>query len=588
MANRDPLLYLGFRLDAALLGRLLDGLLFAAQPLLAAVFVWRSAGGYSARSALWCASILLLIFAARRLLLWPVSRKLYANAYGGGLRLRRAILAHLIGMPLGAFRALEGGRLIQALSEDVLWLENHASYTRPEIFANAAVLFTSLIGALLVWPIAGLAAVTTMIVGFVILIFAQRRLAIGLELRARSLAAVSLAIQEQAEGISVLRAFSNEGKIGEDFAQNVARLRHGAWRGIRQMTPIAIFIRMMIEFSAAVALLITVLTLDEASAIDTIRLVVALILIISAIVPARNFASLTAMLVLARISRQNVDAIFAVPTHASSTDSYPDTFDICYENVSFTHGERQAPALSGISFSAKQGEMIALIGSNGSGKTTCLQLLMRFFDPDTGTIRIGGQDIRKIDSQVLASLIAPVFQETLLFNETIADNIRVGRRSASDAEVEAVARAAVIHDTIIGFENGYDTTVGALGARLSGGERQRICIARAILKNAPIIILDEATSALDPENEEAIQQAISALATGRTLFVIAHNLHSITAADRIILLNAGEMMASGTHETLLLASADYRRLWNRSTIMQSWRMEHNDSASRNVAARKLA
>ncbi|MCZ7472106.1 ABC transporter ATP-binding protein/permease [Agrobacterium sp. O3.4] len=572
MADRDPLLYLGTRLDAASLGRMLDGLLLVAQPLLAAVFLWQGAGGNSGRSALWCAGILLLIFIARRLLLWPALRKLYAEAYGGGLRLRRAILAHLIRMPLGAFRAIEGGKLIQAVSEDVLWLENHASYTRPEIAANAAALCACLIGALLFWPIAGLAVVATMIIGFVVLVFAQRRLATGLERRGRSLAAVSLAMQEQAEGVSVLRAFSGEDDIGEDFARNVAQLRHGAWRGIRQMTPIAILFRMAIELSAAIAMLIAVLTLGEMSGADTIHKVVALLLIVSAIVPARNFASLTAMLVLARIGRRNVDAIFAVPAPISHADSRPDTFDIRYENVSFTHGGRKVPTLSGISFSAKQGEMVALIGANGSGKTTCLQLLMRFFEPDDGTICIGGRDIRQINDQVLASMIAPVFQETLLFNETIADNIRVGRPSASDAEVEAAARAAVVHDTIMEFENGYDTMVGTLGARLSGGERQRICIARAILKDAPIILLDEATSAVDPENEEAIQQAISALAIGRTLFVIAHKLPSIIAADRIILLDAGAMVASDTHEVLLQTSQDYRRLWNRSTVMESWTM----------------
>lgn len=572
MAGRDALSSRGFRLDAASLGRLLDGLLLAAQPLLAAVFLWRAADESSGRSALWCAGILLLIFVARRLLLWPVSRKLYAEAYGGGLRLRRAILAHLIRMPLGAFRAIEGGKLIQAVSEDVLWLENHASYTRPEIAANAAALCACLIGALFFWPIAGLSAIATMITGFVVLVFAQRRLAIGLERRARSLAAVSLAMQEQAEGISVLRAFSGEGDIGEDFARNVAQLRHGAWHGIRQMTPIAILFRMTIELSAAVAMLIVVLTLGEASGADTIRVLVALLLIVSAIVPARNFASITAMLVLARIGRRNIDAIFAMPVPMPGAHSRPDAFDIRYENVSFTHDGRQAPTLSNVSFSAKQGEMVALIGANGSGKTTCLQLLMRFFEPDAGTICIGGRDIREIDDHVLASMIAPVFQETLLFKGTIADNIRVGRRSASDAEVEAAARAAAVHDTIVGFEKGYDTTVSTLGAKLSGGERQRICIARAILKDAPIIILDEATSAVDPENEEAIQQAISALAVGRTLFVIAHNLPSIIAADRIILLDAGAMVASGTHEALLQVSADYCRLWNRSTTRRSWTM----------------
>ncbi|MGQ3214558.1 ABC transporter ATP-binding protein [Shinella sp.] len=577
MADRDALLSLGLRLDAGLLGRMLDGLLLAAQPLLATVFLWRSADGDPSRSALWCAGMLLAIFVLRRLLLWPVSRRLHAEAYRGGLRLRRLILAHLIRMPLGTFRAIAGGKLIQAVSEDVLWLENHASYTRPEIAANAAVLCVCLAGAIVAWPIAGLAAIATMVVGFAILTVAQRRLAVGLERRAQSLAGASLAMQEQAEGVSVLRAFAAGGDVGHDFALNVARLRDGAWRGVRQITPIAILFRMTIEMSAAIAVLISIFTFGSASGTDAIRLTVALLLIVSATVPARNFATLTAMLVLARIGQRNIEAIVAVPLPRMREGRSPNTFDVRYEKVSFTHTGRQEPALSGVSFEARQGEMVALIGANGSGKTTCLHLLMRFWEPDAGTIFIGNRDIREIDDRVLASMIAPVFQEALLFNETIADNIRAGRPEASDLEIEVAAKAAAVHDTILGFEKGYRTMVGTLGARLSGGERQRICIARATLKDAPIVLLDEATSALDPENEEAIQRAISSLANGRTLFVIAHNLPSIIAADRIILLDAGTIAASGTHESLLETSPVYRRLWSRATVMPSWRIAGTDS-----------
>lgn len=274
----------------------------------------------------------------------------------------------------------------------------------------------------------------------------------------------------------------------------------------------------------------------------------------------------------ARIGRGNVCGLLAVPLPLAGRDGRPEAFDVRYENVTFTHRGRKAPALAGISFTATQGEMTVFIGANGSGKTTCMQLLMRFWEPDHGRILVGGQDIRDIDSRALASMVAPVFQEALLFDETIANNIRVGRPFASDEQVDAAARAAAIHDVIMGFELGYQTRVGALGARLSGGERQRICIARAILKDAPIVILDEATSALDPENEEAIQRAISALAVGRSLFVIAHDLSSVVAADRIVLLDDGKIEASGSHEALLASSPTYQRLWRRSAETRGWKM----------------
>ncbi|MFT4158594.1 MAG: ABC transporter ATP-binding protein [Shinella sp.] len=555
-----------------MLGRMADGILLGAQPLLVALFLWRAVGGNPASAALWGIAGLVGIAILRRLLLWPASRRLHARAYEDGLYLRRTILARLLRMPLGAFRAVDGGKVMQAVSEDVLWLENHASHTRPEIAANAAALAACLAGAAVVWPVAGLSAILGMAIGLFLLLFARRRLSVGLERRARSLAEISLLMQEQAEGVSVLRAFAGAGDAKSVFAGSVARLRDGAWRGVRRMTPLAVLFRMVIDLSAALAIFVSVLTFGDGSGADAARLAIAAFLVVCATVPARSFASLSVMLELARIGRGNVDGLLAVPLPPAGRDGRPEAFDVRYENVTFTHRGREAPALSGISFAAEQGEMIAFIGANGSGKTTCMQLLMRFWEPDRGRILIGGRDIRDIDGRTFAAMIAPVFQEALLFDETIADNIRVGRPSASRVEVEAAARAAAVHDAILGFEHGYETRVGTLGARLSGGERQRICIARAILKDAPIVILDEATSALDPENEEAIQRAISALAAGRTLFVIAHDLPSVVRADRIVLLNEGVIEASGPHEALLASSPTYRRLWTRSMEMRQWKI----------------
>ncbi|MCR6501345.1 ABC transporter ATP-binding protein/permease [Shinella sp. CPCC 101442] len=572
MGVHDSLPDFGSVGDAGLVGRVVDGILLGAQPVVAAFFLWRAIGGDPASAALWCIVALVGIALLRRLLLWPASRRLYALAYDGGVRMRRTILGRLVRMPLGAFRAISGGKVMQAVSEDVLWLENHASHTRPEIAVNAAALTICLAGAVVVWPVTGLSAILGMAIGLALLVFARRRLAVGLERRARSLTEVSLMLQEQAEGVSVLRAFAGGTDDGGVFARAVERLRDGAWRGVRKVTPIAVLFRMVIDLSAALAIFLAVLTFGDASSVDAARLAISALLVVCATIPARNFASLSAMLELARIGRANVCELLAIPLPPVGRDGRPEAFDVCYENVTFTHRGRKAPALADISFTATRGEMTVFIGANGSGKTTCMQLLMRFWEPDRGRILIGGQDIRDIDSRALASMIAPVFQEALLFNETIADNIRVGRPSASDAEVEAAARAAAIHDAIMRFELGYQTRAGALGARLSGGERQRICIARAILKDAPIVILDEATSALDPENEEAIQRAISALAVGRSLFVIAHDLSSVVAADRIVLLDGGRIEASGSHEALLTSSPSYQRLWRRSVEMRGWKM----------------
>lgn len=577
MRDRDTLLHLGFRRDTALVGRIVDGLLLGAQPLIVAGLVAQAVADVPSRAAFWCAIALASIVVLRRLLLWPVSRRLFADAYGGGLRLRRAILQHLVGMPLGAFRSIDGGKLIQAISEDVLWLENHASYTRPEIAANAAAMCVCMVGAAIVWPLVGIVAIGTMVIGFAVLALAQRTLSAGLERRAGSIGSAAIVMQENAEGVAVLRTFAGSGEIGDDFARSVERLRDGAWRGVRRVTPIAVLFRMTVDLSAALSVLVAVLALadgEQASGGDVVRLAMAALLVFSATVPARNFASLTAMLVLARLGRRNIEAILANPVlPQGEVSAAPGAFDVSYRKVSLTYRGRVEPALLDVSFDARQGQMIALVGASGSGKTTCLQLMMRFLDADAGEIFIGGRSIRDFDHTALASMIAPVFQETLLFNDTIGNNIRIGRPDASDAEVADAARAAAVHDTIMHFANGYDTVVGALGSRLSGGERQRICIARAILKDAPIVILDEATSALDPENEEAIQQAMSALSAGRTLFVIAHNLQSVVGADRILVMEGGRLSASGTHDVLLRTSPCYRQLWNTSTAGRDWTLK---------------
>ncbi|MFK0278405.1 ABC transporter ATP-binding protein [Ensifer sp. NPDC090286] len=426
------------------------------------------------------------------------------------------------------------------------------------------------LSAAIIWPLVGLTALAMMATGFAVLAFAQRMLLAGLERRASSLAATALAMQEHAEGVAVLRIF---GSGGDDFAGDVARLRTGAWRGVKRVTPIAILFRTTIDLSAAASILVAVIVFADSSSAgtDALRLALAALLIFSATVPARNFASLTAILLLARLSRRNIESILRVSLlPQSETTVVPRSFDLSYRQVCFTHKGKTELALSDISFDANQGQMIALVGASGSGKTTCLQLMMRFWDPDSGNILIGGHDAAAMDNAVLAATFAPVFQETLLFDDTIGNNIRLGRQSASDAEVVEAARAAAIHHTIIKLQDGYDTRVGALGSRLSGGERQRVCIARAILRDAPIIVLDEATSSLDPENEEAIQKAVTALSAGRTLFVIAHNLRSVVAADKILLMKEGHIEAVGTHEELLQTSSTYGQLWERSTDGHGW------------------
>jgi len=229
------------------------------------------------------------------------------------------------------------------------------------------------------------------------------------------------------------------------------------------------------------------------------------------------------------------------------------------QNVSFRYGEDYV--LKNMSLEARKGEVVALVGPSGGGKTTLVSLIARFYDPTEGAVLIDGTDIRQLKLKSLLRQIALVDQETILFNDTLANNIRYGMPDAPQTQVEAAAQAAFAHDFIMEMPMGYDTSIGDRGVRLSGGQRQRICIARAILKDAPVLILDEATSALDTESEQMVQNALNNLMANRTTFVIAHRLSTILHADRIVVIDKGEIVESGNHETLLSNGGLYNKLY---------------------------
>ena len=240
---------------------------------------------------------------------------------------------------------------------------------------------------------------------------------------------------------------------------------------------------------------------------------------------------------------------------------------VCFERVSFTYsrdaaGDESREVLSDINLEVRRGEILAIVGSSGAGKSTLVHLIPRFFDVTEGRLLIDGQDIRDVTLASLRAQVGIVTQDTVLFNDTVRNNIAYGQPHVPQKEVEAASRAALAHDFILALPAGYDTVIGERGVRLSGGERQRLAIARALLKNAPILILDEATSALDSESESLVQFALHNLMTGRTVFVIAHRLSTVRRADRIVVIENGTIADIGAHEELMQKLGTYRRFYD--------------------------
>ncbi len=279
--------------------------------------------------------------------------------------------------------------------------------------------------------------------------------------------------------------------------------------------------------------------------------------------PLKSLTRLNNQLQQARSANQRVfellDTVSTITDPPNPVPLQAARADIQFQDIDFDYGEK--PVLRDINLTVKAGQLVALVGSSGSGKTTLTNLLLRFYDPQRGSVRIGSTDIRQVAINDLRRHIALVTQETILFNDTIRHNIALGRPGATDAEIEAAARHAYAHEFIMEKPLGYGEVIGEKGAALSGGQRQRVAIARAVLKDAPILVLDEATSALDTESERAVQAALEGLMQGRTTICIAHRLSTIQKADLIVVLDQGRIVETGTHAQLIQARGVYRNLY---------------------------
>lgn len=287
--------------------------------------------------------------------------------------------------------------------------------------------------------------------------------------------------------------------------------------------------------------------------------------------PLATASSMTGVFEMSDSALERVGEVFASqPLPIRPDQKRIESFELTMESVTFSYGE--APTLHEVSFTAPECSLTALVGPSGSGKTTITRLLTRYADPDSGSVRIGGVELRGLEPAEIYRHVAVVFQDVYLFDDTIRANIAMARPDASDEDVESAARSANVHGFVSRFPRGYDTLVGEIGGSLSGGERQRISIARAILKDAPIVLLDEPTAALDTESEVAVQDAIDVLVRDKTVLVIAHRLSTVVGADQILVLEDGRITERGHHRELIDAGGRYAAMWAAQTGARQWRV----------------
>ena len=375
--------------------------------------------------------------------------------------------------------------------------------------------------------------------------------------------AVSDNIQESLENIREIRATNREKDYLDRLYKKIDQFEK---TNIRGELVIGLFVNgatVIMRLGVATTIL-TGASLILSGNIDFMLMFMFLMVITRVYAPFDQALALIAEMFVSQVSANRLNEINDTPTAEGAEVFRPAGHDITFENVSFAYDDRDV--LSGVSFTAKEGDVTALVGPSGSGKSTCARLAARLWDIDGGTIRVGGVDISTVDPEILLTDYSMVFQDVVLFDDTVMENIRLGKHGATDEEVRAAARAANCDEFVEKLPKGYQTPIGENGAKLSGGERQRISIARALLKNAPIVLLDEATASLDVENETRVQGALSRLLQGKTVLVIAHRMRTVEAADKIVVLADGQVAEEGSPAELM---AKDKSIFRRMTQLQA-------------------
>ena len=493
----------------------------------------------------------------------------YGLVYGEVKATRLRLAERLRKLPLGFFGKRDLADLTETLMGDVNRMEHVWSHVLGYLYGS--YLSTAVIAVCLLWYDwrLALACLWGVPVAFGLLFGSRKLTERQAERTKRAAVRVSDGMQEALENVREIRAANQE-----------ERYLAGLYRKIDDHVRIMIrgeLVTGLFVNGASVIMRLGVATtilvgagLILSGQIDFMLLFLFLMVITRIYAPFDQSLALIAELFVSQVSADRMNALFDTPIAEGAETFRPEGHDIVFEHVDFAYDEKAV--LHDVSFTAKEGEITALVGPSGSGKSTCARLAARLWDVTGGAIRVGGVDIATVDPEVLLTDYSMVFQDVVLFDDTVMENIRLGRRGASDAEVMAAAKAANCEEFVSKLPQGYQTPIGENGAKLSGGERQRISIARALLKDAPIVLLDEATASLDVENETKVQGALSRLLAGKTVLVIAHRMRTVAGADHIVVLKDGKVAQQGSPQELMAEGGLFRHMVELQSESAQWQL----------------
>ena len=492
----------------------------------------------------------------------------YFNTYKESSAKRIALAEKLRRLPMSYFGRKDPTDLTMRIMGDCTMQEQSMSHWFPELIGSMICISMLGIMILVFDPVMGAASLWPIPVSFAIVILSKRfqnrynRYKFDRTLEATE------GVQEFLETSRDLRVNDAGRRYLDGLFGKLDRVEGAEFKAEYMVAIFVVSAQLVLKFGIVTTALAGGYMMVSGS-LDIFVFIAFLIVISRLYDPLNNALQNLAAMINAEYNMERLQEIADQPVQGGSSEFRPDGYDIVFDHVRFSYdGERDV--LRDVSFTARQGEVTAIIGPSGEGKTTAAKLAARFWDLDSGRITVGGVDISGIDPETLLSCYSIVFQDVTLFNTTVMDNIRIGRRGATDEEVMAAARAANCDDFVSRLPEGYMTVIGENGAKLSGGERQRISIARALLKDAPIILLDEATASLDTECETQVQQAISELVRDKTVLIVAHRMRTIEGADRIVVLRDGTVEEDGSPDQLMAEGGTFSNMVRLQSSSEGW------------------